>query len=158
MQGIVYRPLSETRISDLASRSFDPAKSCHHYLSMAKSCMREHLEGPTVKLKKYFYAIRPILAARHVLAKHTQPPMLFADLSEEYLDARLVPAVDKLLDMKRNGGEGLRIPRNDELNAWIAESLVELETLANSLPRTVRLPWDEYNKFFLDLLGLRGKA
>lgn len=58
--------------------------------------MREHLESETVKLKKYFYVIRPILAARHVLAKRTQPPMLFEDLAGEYLDDELATMVHDL--------------------------------------------------------------
>lgn len=93
---IFYRPLVDERVSDLADRSFDPIKSCHHYLSMARGNVREHLESETVKMKKYLYVIRPILAARHVLAKRTQPPMLFEDLVGEYLDDELATMVHDL--------------------------------------------------------------
>lgn len=120
---------------------------------MARRNAREHLESDTVKLKKYFYVIRPILTARHVLAKRTQPPMLFEDLASEYLDEKLASAVDELLAMKRSGVETLYIPRHEELNAWIYDSLDELKLLAKDLPRIEKLPWDEYNELFLDPIG-----
>lgn len=150
---IFYRPLVDERILTLAEKSFDPIKSCHHYLSMAKSNMRDHLENETVKLKKYFYVIRPILAAKHVLAKHTQPPMLFEDLANEYLDSELAATVHDFLDMKRNSDETLYIQKCEKLNAWIYSSLNDLEVLAKNLPHTNKLPWDEYNELFLDLVG-----
>lgn len=150
---IFYRPLADEKLSVLADKSFDPVKSCHHYLSMAKGNVREHLEGDTVKLKKYFYVIRPILAARHVLAQRTQPPMLFDDLVDEYLDERLVPTVQELLDMKRSSDETLYIPRCEELNAWIYDSLEKLEGRVHDLPRSEKRPWGEYNELFLDLVG-----
>ena len=150
---IFYRALSDVRIADLASRSFNPIKSCHHYLSMARGNMREHLEGSTVKLKKYFYVVRPILATRHVLARCSQPPMLFEELVDEYLEEEIAAIVNELLDMKRGSDETLCIPRRKELDDWILRSLDELEALARGLPRAERPSWDEYNKLFIDLIG-----
>ena len=45
-------------------RYFSPKKGLNHYLSMAVGTYRGHLQGDTVKAKKYFYALRPILACR----------------------------------------------------------------------------------------------
>lgn len=148
-----YRPLSDMRISDLADQSFDPRKSCHHYMNMAKNNTRDHLNNDTVKLKKYFYVIRSILAVKHIIASQTQPPILFEDLVNEYLDDRLVPIVKELLDIKRSNSEILFIPRCNELNTWIFDSLDELETFAKDLPPAKKLPWDEYNDLFLDLIS-----
>lgn len=151
---IFYRPLVDEKISDLANRSFNPVASCHHYLNMAKNNAREHLKDDTVKLKKYFYTIRPILAARHVLTKRTQPPMFFDDLMDEYLDKRLIPIVQELLDMKRKSNETLYISRCEDLNTWIYDSLEKLDSQIDDLPRTEKIPWVEYNKLFQDLVGL----
>lgn len=56
--------------------------------------------------------------------------------------------------MKRKSDETLYIERCEELNTWIYSSLDELEVLAKDLPRAGKLPWDEYNELFLDLIGL----
>ncbi len=61
--------------------SFYSAKAgYHHYLSMAKRHYDVYLSGDNVKLKKYFYALRAILAARWIMSNYTLPPILFHDL------------------------------------------------------------------------------
>lgn len=72
--------------------------------------MRDHLEEPTVKLKKYFYVVRAILAARHVVERSSQPPMLFTDLMDECLEEGVVAVVNGMLDMKRGSNETLYVP------------------------------------------------
>ncbi|MBE6669070.1 MAG: hypothetical protein E7601_02570 [Ruminococcaceae bacterium] len=43
----------------------------------------EYLKGDTVRLKKYFYVLRPILACRWILSEGTPPPMLFRTLMDK---------------------------------------------------------------------------
>src|SRR5688572_12611281 len=50
-------------LKSLMSGIFSARAGMHHYLSMAKSVFDSELSGEMVKLKKYFYALRPILAA-----------------------------------------------------------------------------------------------
>lgn len=52
---------------------------------MAKGNYREYLKTDEVKLKKYFYVIRPILACKWILDKKTAPPMLFSELMKSAL-------------------------------------------------------------------------
>lgn len=42
---------------------------------MAKSNYHKYLQGEEVRLKKYFYVLRPILAAQWILDKKCAPPM-----------------------------------------------------------------------------------
>ncbi len=50
------------RMTQLKEEAYLPKASIHHYLSMAKGNYREFLLGEQVKIKKYFYVLRPILA------------------------------------------------------------------------------------------------
>ena len=43
-----------------------------------------YLQGEEVRIKKYFYVIRPLLAAKWIVDKKTQPPLLFSELIEAY--------------------------------------------------------------------------
>lgn len=61
-----------------------------------------YLQGEEVRIKKYFYVIRPLLAAKWIVDKKTQPPMLFSELIEAELPTELKPIIDKLLEMKQN--------------------------------------------------------
>lgn len=110
---IVYKTTPEWKvISDIISHYFQQKSGLYHYLSTAKSNYREYLHGETVRLKKYFYVLRPILACRWILEKQTPPPMLFTELANACLDDALVPAVNELLRLKMNTpelGEGKRI-------------------------------------------------
>lgn len=61
-----------------------------HYANMAQRCLSDHLiKKPMIKMKKYFYAVRPLLAAQWV-QNHTAatgyvllPPVSFMELFEQ---------------------------------------------------------------------------
>ena len=62
---IVYRETEEAQwLKDMLPQYFSMKKSLYHYLSMAKSNYHKYLQGEEVRLKKYFYVLRPILAAQ----------------------------------------------------------------------------------------------
>ncbi len=54
---------------------FSPRVSIHHYIGLAKSVDQTDLGAETVRLKKYFYALRSILAAKWTADLGTVPPM-----------------------------------------------------------------------------------
>ena len=53
-------------LKNLMPHYFSPRANMHHYLSMAKTVFESDLAGGEVRLKKYFYALRPILACRWI--------------------------------------------------------------------------------------------
>lgn len=147
---IVYKTTPEWKeISDIISHYFQQKSGLYHYLSTAKSNYREYLHGETVRLKKYFYVLRPLLACRWILEKQTPPPMLFSELAQACLDEALVPAVNDLLQMKMNTpelGEGKRI---DVINDYLDASIAEIEKSLNEYPSDDAKSWDELNSIFL---------
>ncbi len=150
---IVYKTTEEwQKISAIINRYFVAKSGLYHYLSTAKSNYREYLKGETVRLKKYFYVLRPILACKWILAEGTPPPMLFRTLVDKYLDEDLLPDVEKLLDMKMNMpeiGEGTRL---DRINDYLDRSISEIERTVAEMPAEDSADWNELNQIFLDLL------
>ena len=65
---IVYRAVEPwaPRLRALAEEEFSLVRGYHHYVSMARKNLREHLLGEVVRYKKYLYVLRPLLAARWI--------------------------------------------------------------------------------------------
>ncbi|EOK6133508.1 nucleotidyltransferase domain-containing protein, partial [Escherichia coli] len=91
-----------------------------HYYSMAQKNFPGYLQGDEVRLKKYFYVLRPLLAVRWVEAGKGVPPMRFAELlAGSELDAPLRAEIDELLERKQRAGEAEYGPRRPLLHAFI---------------------------------------
>lgn len=110
-------------IRQMMSCYFSPRAAMHHYISMAKSVFEGELSGDAVKLKKYFYALRPALACRWVADRAEVPPMEFSKLRLLMKDG-LRPTVDHLLKLKAAGDEKTSIERIDELHDLIQAQIV----------------------------------
>lgn len=90
----------------LAVSFFSEDKVRWHYLAMAKKHFRDELQGDQVKLKKYLYALRSLLAVRWIDAGRGVPPMRFATMAEVLLsDHALRDELNRLLDTKMATGE-----------------------------------------------------
>ncbi len=71
---IIYKTTDEwQKIAAVINRYFVAKSGLYHYLSTAKSNYREYLKGETVRLKKYFYVLRPLLACKWILAEGPPP-------------------------------------------------------------------------------------
>lgn len=147
---IVYR---ETAFSQefipLMENYFSAKSGLYHYLNMADGNYREYLRGEMVRAKKYFYALRPLLACRWILRTNTPPPMRFAELVAADLPTYLYESVQELLRIKMEVPELKLIPRVDEINNFIEEEIPRLKEKIWSLPEERRQGYDELNALFL---------
>lgn len=151
---IVYRTTKEWQdLSELINRYFAAKSGLYHYLSTAKSNYREYLRGETVRLKKYFYVLRPLLACRWIIGQGTPPPMLFSTLMEHDLDEEIRPDVEQLLSMKINTPEITEGKRFDRVNDYIERSFDEIEELIASQDIAQERSWEELNGAFLSILA-----
>ena len=94
-----------TEMRRLAPGAFHPTALCYHYSHMARHNAREHLFQEKVRLKKYFYVLRPLLAIRHIQDKSGIPPVAFEKLVSINAPDRLKPEIEKLLELKRTTPE-----------------------------------------------------
>jgi uncharacterized protein len=94
----------------------------HHYLSMANNVVTHDLSGREVKLKKYFYALRPVLASGWIADRGEVPPMEFAKL-KVLLTPDISEIVDDLLSKKATADERYMIKPIPELHRWLANQI-----------------------------------
>lgn len=149
---IVYRTTDEwERISGILGDYFDIKSGLYHYLNTAKSNYREYLKRDSVRLKKYFYVLRPLLACEHIKATQAAPPMLFSELLC-YLDKEILPDVEKLLALKAvtsELGEGEKIVA---INNYIDKKIVEFDEYIETVEASKNSSWEELNKIFISQL------
>ncbi len=100
---------------------------------MARKNFRGYLQDETVRFKKYFYVLRPLLAVLWIDQGRGRPPMTFADLLQTVDDSALLAEVDELLALKRSAEESAYGPRRPALHAFIE---AQLERPGPALPRT----------------------
>ena len=150
---IVYRETAFAQeFRSIMQRYFSSKRGLSHYLSMASSNYREYLKGDTVKAKKYFYVLRPVLACRWILDRGTPPPMLFSELVEAELAPALLQDVNRLLDLKMNAPEIKTIPKIDSINHYLDSSIEEVRSRIVHLPEDAIHGWEELDQLFLSQL------
>ena len=120
---------------------------CHHYLSMTRNTFENDLQGEHVRLKRYFYALRPALASRWILERETVPPMEFHQLRELIKDADWQEMVDDLMRRKVAAEEKAMIAPVGLLQKWIASTLAECKEKADALPVMKKEP-DQLDELF----------
>lgn len=116
---------------------------------MAEGNYREYLKGDLVRAKKYFYVLRPVLACRWILDRGTPSPMLFSELMKAELPVELIGAVNQLLGLKMNFPEVKLIPRIQEINEYLNESILEIKRKVKALDDSPIPDWNELNQLFL---------
>ena len=130
---IVYKTTDEWKsVATIVNKYFVAKSGLYHYLSTAKRNYREYLKGETVRFKRYFYVLRPLLACKWILDKGTPPPMLFSELMDQYLDKSVMSDVLTLLDLKINSPEIAEGKRFDKVNEYIEKNIVEIEEIINN--------------------------
>lgn len=132
---------------------FSTKKSLYHYISMAESNYREYLKCEMVKAKKYFYVLRPILAANWILEKRTAPPMLFTELMKAELPGYLEDVVDGLLELKMKSPEIKMIPRINQLNSYMDSEIADIKSRISAIEETRDSGWEELNAIFLSVIS-----
>ena len=130
---VVYRSDPEflARLRQATKEMHQPERSFHHYVHMARGNYREYLQGDTVRLKKYLYVLRPLLATLWVEQGRGVAPMRFQDLVDSLVtDPYLREAIDQLLVHKRSVGEAEYGRPWPVINRFIDGELCRLEQVS----------------------------
>lgn len=98
---------------------------------MARRTIETYLRGDAVKLKKYFYSLRPILAVRWIEAGRGLVPTEFGELrAADELPREVSAALDELLRRKSGVSESEAAPRIPHLHEWIESEYSRLQNLS----------------------------
>ncbi|MCD8327413.1 MAG: nucleotidyltransferase domain-containing protein [Lachnospiraceae bacterium] len=147
---IVYMEREETeKLKDLAQEYFSPKKILHHYLRMAERNAQLYLGKDMVRVKKYFYVLRPQLACRWILDQGTTPPVLFSELMEAELPGKLRPDVERLLELKSGSGERKEIERVAVIEDYLTSEMEQIKEAIQQMEEPTDAGWEGLNEYFL---------
>jgi predicted nucleotidyltransferase len=105
---------------------------------MARKNFRGYLQGDSVRLKKYFYVLRPLLAVQWIEAGKGVPPMRFEELlAGTVTDPLLLAEIEQLLARKQRAGEAEYGERLERIHAFIRQQLDE-NRVSEELPDSER--------------------
>ncbi|WP_068614695.1 nucleotidyltransferase domain-containing protein [Paenibacillus tuaregi] len=123
------------QIRRLSAYTFSPKSCVYHYLHMAKGNYRDYLQGDQVKIKKYFYVLRPILACEWIEKHGTMPPMEFDRLVDDLVveGTQLRRVIGELLARKKAGDEMDYEPRINPINDYLEERIAYFEQTASGM-------------------------
>lgn len=145
---IVYKTSDAfNKLKAISKSYYSPKKNLYHYWHMANSNFQKYLQTESVRIKKYFYVIRPLLAAKWVVEKGAQPPMLFSELIKEELPPELYGIIQRLLEMKQNISEMGLSSKISELDEFIDEELIVIKKAADDAT-SISCNWDLLDQFF----------
>ena len=150
---IIYRENASaiSKIRAIMPEYYSPRACMYHYLHMARSNFREYMTGDVVWTKKYFYALRPLLACIWIESGYGIVPTEFGKLVERTVENReLKRAIEKLLARKMAGKErdsGVRIP---VISDFLEKHIEGLS--ADNEPTARNIGYEKLDQAFIEIL------
>lgn len=117
------------RLWALAPAYVQPAALLHHYRGIAHNSLKKIQLDVPLRLKRWFYVLRPLLAARWAVQRNALPPMTLAALLDGVAPAT-VGLIHELIARKAELGEGQTATLPPALQAFtvaLAEAVAKLE-------------------------------
>jgi predicted nucleotidyltransferase len=156
----LHSPIVYRRSGDFAqvaqawlAQHYSIEKGIYHYRSTAKKNFSQYLCGPQVKLKKYLYVLRPLLAVRWLERYGEVAPIEFGVLRQVLDDATVQAAIDDLLVLKRQSSELATQAPVAVLQAWIQAELERLTQYAGITGHADPIIWPSLNTIFAQQLA-----
>jgi predicted nucleotidyltransferase len=125
------------QLLQVAAQFFSPITGFHHYFSMATRGIEERSDSPRIKVKKYFYILRPLLAATWICQNGTTPPMTLLELLHlEGISPNERQIIENLVRQKLTLGEKHEIDPILEVEALIDRLAKLCQIKGQVLPAT----------------------
>ncbi|WP_242963323.1 nucleotidyltransferase domain-containing protein [Lachnoclostridium sp. An14] len=151
---VVYRTTEGWKeVFQAAEPYFSMKTAVYHYYGTAKNTYLQELQEEQVRYKKYFYALRPLLAVRYMETWRRPAPVPFDELLKQELPPALKEAIGEVLAVKLVSAEQERHPQNPILQEFIEGELERQKTLAETLPDDRKRDWSGLNGAFLKAVG-----
>lgn len=152
----VYVPDDAFReqLRDLAKSYFQPKKVTAHYLGVGRSAVLAGYDDAAGdwNLKKFFYYLRPLLAAAYVADEQKAPPVIFTELLGRVPDRTVRKLIEKLIAHKETVSENYRMVVPAELWNFTLKLREETESRVVALPKLV-VDRSEADVVFRGLIG-----
>ncbi|AFM05951.1 putative nucleotidyltransferase [Bernardetia litoralis DSM 6794] len=152
---ILYRKNDKTEkfrneFWELSKKYFSAKTLIFHYLGIAKG-MLSKIENNQISIKKYFYILRPVLAAYYIKTKNEAAPMEFKFLVENLDNQAIKEAIKNLWKEKLIAKEGDKIEIPAFIHSFIKTQISECGLYASNLKREEKNS-EPLNEFFRNLL------
>lgn len=151
---VVYRTTDEwSKIYETVKCYFSAKAAAYHYYGTASSTNSQYLQGETVRYKKYFYALRPLLAGRYIEQHRCPPPVAFEELMKMDMPGELREGIEKLRELKLKTDEKEESRHIPVIQAFITEEIARQKKLVEQMEDDRRGEWETLNRVFLEALG-----
>jgi len=151
---IVYRTTKEwERIREVSKQYFSEKSAVYHYYGTANHTYLDYLQGEKVRYKKYFYALRPLLAAQYIEAYHEAPPVLFDELMKLDMPGELREGIEKLLEIKKVTTEKEENPQIPVIREFISTEIERQKEIADNLADDHNKNWDMLDALFREIIS-----
>ena len=142
------------KLRELFKEYFSVNKISRHYYHMAENQDYKYIKNhKEVKVKKYFYLLRPILSAKYVLDYKDVPPIEFDKLRQIITPKNINEIIDNLLKIKKNSEETQLIQKNQELDQYIENTFINVKNEIELLPKEKEKSWDLLNEEFKKVIA-----
>ena len=137
----------------LSLQYFQPKKAMYHYIGIATGTLHREFKTGKVKIKKYFYVLRPLLAAIYVAKNRKPAPMEFHQLLGNIESPDILMEIKKLLTQKETAAEHEMTDRVKILDVFIEKEMERYGNIAKSLERK-NVEWNALNEFYRKTTGI----
>lgn len=150
---VVYDEAPEWKKVYQTARAYFSAKAMlYHYYGVAKSTYCQFLTGDEVKYKKYFYALRPLLACRYIWEHRCPPPIVFSELMCMDMPADLRKEIEELVEKKKKTMEGDKHSPIPRIQNFIVRELEVWKERAEVMKDDRKDDWTALNQLLLKLI------
>ncbi|OGF63564.1 MAG: hypothetical protein A2Y62_22160 [Candidatus Fischerbacteria bacterium RBG_13_37_8] len=152
---IVYKdcPGFKEQFMQLCNEYFSIRNAMHHYIGLTKNTLLSCVSNNTIKVKHYFYILRPLLSAIWISNYQQIPPMRFQHLLRLLKNNKNVMSIIKdLLEKNKESPKAAEIPVIPELQEFIQNEFSKYMDYASKHEKESK-DIEKLDKFFMKLLG-----
>lgn len=134
---IVYREVDgfKSELWAFSQHFFAQRTNAQHYLGISKGAMNTLVNNDEISIKKMFYVIRSLLAAKWCLDKNEIAPMTIDPLLE-MMPKNLQNIVKDLIIFKMTAVETLTVKMDEELKNWIEQEFEACNKAVKEIEKT----------------------
>lgn len=136
---------------DIGTTLFSATTAINHYLGIMHNTQKTSIVDDHIKIKKYFYILRPLLATMWATKYQTPPPIQFKHLLPLVDDEVVLQKISQLFIEKETADEGFVIPIIPEIQAFVQVKQQECRIAASQMSLPV-VNAEPLNKYFRQML------
>ncbi|WP_286925050.1 nucleotidyltransferase domain-containing protein [Flavobacterium sp. UBA4197] len=130
---------------------FSKRSNTLHYLGIAKSASATIETGNEIKIKKLFYILRPLLAAKWCLEKGTIAPMTIENLMKTITEVSVFERIMFLIKQKETAVEDFKVVIEEPLQVFINKEFEKASEAVKAFGKDV-FQTEQLDTFFKEII------